>query len=80
MFDGLAEASAFGDGDAIREHESPIGLGDEEIHYDGHGMADAARVFRNVGAEERLGDDFERESHHVGVDVTGFAGLPSCEH
>ena len=45
MLDGLAQASAFGDGDAIREHESPIGLGDEEIHYDGHGTADAARVF-----------------------------------
>ncbi len=76
----MAQASAFGDGDAVGEHESPIRLRDKEIHYDGHGAPDAERVFGNVGAEERLGDDFERESHHVGVDVTGFAGLPCCEH
>ena len=80
MLYGLAQTSAFWDWNPVGQHKSPIGLCAEEFHDDGHGAGDAARVFGDVGAEERLGDDFERESHHVGVDVAEFAGLPSCEH
>ena len=80
MFYGLAQTSAFGNGDAVGQHESPIGLRSEEIHHDGHGVADAACMFGNVGAEEGFGDDLESEIHHVGVNVARFTGLPSCEH
>ncbi len=46
------------------------------MHHDFEGVADVARLTRDLGVKEGPGDDREGQAHHVLVDVAGLAVAP----
>ena len=71
----------------VRWSGDPGGNGDqparprhEAVHQRFHRRARLGRVAADLGVEERLGDDLERQPHHVGLDVADLAVAPGHEH
>ena len=65
----------------------PIGILDQAVDAGGeaadqglHRGAGFGGVARDVGVEETLRDDLERDAHHVVLHVAGLAVAPALEH
>src|SRR5215216_4474116 len=61
----------------IVENPFERGLRREGLGYAREHFADVIRVIRNVGVEECLDDDPQRQSVHVTRQISSFAGLPT---
>ena len=77
---GPVEANLAGRRQPGRQPEQAGETGAKAIQQHFQRSADVAGFLADVSTEERFGGNHQRQSHHLGGDVTRFAGNPTAQH
>ena len=64
----------------MRAGDQAAGPRDEGVHQRLHRRAGVGRIAADLRVEQRLGDDLQRQPHHVVLDVADLAVGPGLEH